>query len=82
MFIYVNYNVWRFALQCEVAGTQIQQNHLKKIINMQEKRLEDHQSSIDILSKICSEYHMILRGRDLVTDSMDNEYQVPVPFTI
>uniref|UniRef100_A0A1B6FS76 Kinesin-like protein n=1 Tax=Cuerna arida TaxID=1464854 RepID=A0A1B6FS76_9HEMI len=63
-------------LQCEVAGMAIQQAHHQKIINMQEKRLEDYQSVVDSVTKICSEYHMILRGLNLITDTMDNEYQV------
>ncbi|KAG8297617.1 hypothetical protein J6590_031660 [Homalodisca vitripennis] len=62
-------------LQCEVAGMAIQQAHYQKIINMQKKRLEDSQSVVDSVTKICSEYHMILRGLNLITDTMDNEYQ-------
>uniref|UniRef100_A0A1B6M212 Kinesin-like protein n=2 Tax=Graphocephala atropunctata TaxID=36148 RepID=A0A1B6M212_9HEMI len=63
-------------LQCDMAGMTIQQNHHLKIINMQEKRLEEYQSVVDSVTRICSEYHMLLRGLNLITDTMDNEYQV------
>ncbi|XP_054276265.1 kinesin-like protein KIF18A isoform X2 [Macrosteles quadrilineatus] len=61
--------------QCELAGVKIQLNHCLKIINMQDKRLEDLQAAVDTVSAICSEYHQLLNGLNMVTDNMNNTYQ-------
>lgn len=64
-----------FMSQCELAGVKIQLNHCLKIINMQDKRLEDLQAAVDTVSAICSEYHQLLNGLNMVTDNMNNTYQ-------
>jgi len=62
-------------LQCMLAGKTIENKHVTNIVKIQDKRLDGLQSSVDNFAKLCSDSYMLLRGKDLLTSTMEKAFK-------